>query len=134
MTDEDKDINRDYKPKIHNLKTDQEAFSAVLCGEKTYEIRYNDRNYQAGDILVLKETKFTGVEMKQGSPLEFTGRQCGGVITHVLNGPVYGLQEGWAILSLYLSDVLEFKDFTEAEKRRFHKNIRRIEVGIWNGR
>lgn len=120
--------------RVHDLKTDPEVFSAVLCGEKTYEIRYNDRNYQPGEILVLKETKHTGQAMRQGSPLEYTGRQCAGVITHVLAGPIYGLVEGWAILSFYRASIEQYSDFTDDEKRRFRKIESWVMESADNGR
>ena len=87
---------------FHELKTDSEVFKPVLKNKKTFEIRFNDRNFQVGDFLLLKETQFTGEEMKEGKPLEYTGASCLVKITHILLGPIYGLKEGWAILSIKL--------------------------------
>jgi Domain of unknown function (DUF3850) len=39
----------------HELKTHPQYFQAVLDGKKTFEVRLNDRNYQVGDELLLKE-------------------------------------------------------------------------------
>lgn len=41
--------------KAHELKIGSEFFEAVKDGRKKFEIRKNDRNYQEGDILILKE-------------------------------------------------------------------------------
>ena len=38
---------------MHQLKIDPEYFRAVASGDKTFEIRYNDRGYQKGDIVHL---------------------------------------------------------------------------------
>lgn len=95
----------------HELKTNHEAFEAMIACRKTYEIRKNDRDFQEGDTLTLRETRYTGEEMisyehpnhpgriVKGRPLEYTGRTMGCVVTHVLRGPIYGLAEGWTILS-----------------------------------
>lgn len=40
---------------MHRLKTQLVDFERVAAGEKTFEIRRNDRCYQAGDDLVLRE-------------------------------------------------------------------------------
>ena len=48
------------------LKTDSAVFQATANGHKNWEIRFNDRGYEVGDWLVLKETKYTGAEMKKG--------------------------------------------------------------------
>jgi hypothetical protein len=40
---------------IHSLKCWPEYFQAIKSGKKTFEIRYNDRNYQVGDFLELHE-------------------------------------------------------------------------------
>lgn len=85
---------------VHELKTDSPVFRAVFAGHKTYEIRYNDRDYHRWDILILKETESTRDEMKEGKPLVYTGNVVEVVVTHVLRGPIYGLEERWVILSI----------------------------------
>lgn len=88
----------------HELKTDPEVFQAMIDGSKTYELRKDDRGYQVGDTLTLRETKYAGWQMHNNHPLpncplEYTGRATGRIVTHILRGPIYGLAEGWAILS-----------------------------------
>ena len=83
----------------HELKTDPDLFSAVWCGIKTYDIRFNDRGFMVGDDLLLRETRYTSEQMKAGSPLEYTGREKEKTISHILSGPVLGLQDGWVIFS-----------------------------------
>jgi len=85
--------------KEHELKTDSEVFDADLRGIKNYEIRKDDRGYVVGDTLVLRETRYTGEQMSLGSPLEYTGREIRRSVSHILRGPVYGLMDGWVILS-----------------------------------
>ena len=95
------------------LKTDSAVFQAVLEGKKTFEIRKNDRQFNVGDCLVLRETVYTGSEMKarhnggfpgfmiEGKPLEYTGRSLSVIVSHVLNGPFYdGLSREWCVLSI----------------------------------
>ena len=40
---------------IHRLKIKPEYFQAVINGTKPFEIRYNDRNFQKGDRVILEE-------------------------------------------------------------------------------
>jgi hypothetical protein len=40
---------------IHHLKTWPSYFQAIDRGEKTFEVRRNDRDYQPGDTLILQE-------------------------------------------------------------------------------
>jgi len=43
--------------KIHNLKIEEEYLNAIKNRSKTFEIRYNDRGYQVGDILMFENPK-----------------------------------------------------------------------------
>ena len=90
------DIKENHKE--HVLKTDHVVFQDVLDGNKTFEIRFNDRDYQVGDLVILKETEFTGEQMKSGQPLVYTGREIQKRISYILSG--YGLHEGWVILGI----------------------------------
>lgn len=89
----------DLDRRVHELKTDPEAFAAVLAGRKTHEIRFNDRDFQVGDELVLRETAHSGAEMaaRPEIPLIYTDRTVRRTISHIQTG--YGLADGWCILS-----------------------------------
>jgi uncharacterized protein DUF3850 len=41
--------------KIHELKSWPKFFEKVISGEKTFEIRLNDRDFHVGDFLYLRE-------------------------------------------------------------------------------
>lgn len=43
--------------KTHDLKTHTAPFQAVWERKKNFELRVNDRNYQVGDLLRLREYK-----------------------------------------------------------------------------
>jgi hypothetical protein len=53
---------------IHSLKCIAPFFTDILSGLKTWEIRYNDRDFHVGDILHL-------LEVDQISE-RLTGREC----------------------------------------------------------
>lgn len=38
---------------LHRLKIDEHFFDLVAMGQKPFEIRKNDRNYEIGDYLIL---------------------------------------------------------------------------------
>jgi hypothetical protein len=86
--------------KQHLLKTDPIVYDEVAKYNKKYEIRFNDRNFHNGDQLILLKTLFSGEDMKNGAELIYTGNAMRVRVTHILYGPIYGLQEGWAIMSI----------------------------------
>lgn len=77
---------------IHELKLLKEYFEDVLLGLKTFELRKNDRNYKVGDILVLRE--YDQIEE------DYTGRKVKRVVTYILKGGNYGLDENFVIIGI----------------------------------
>ena len=76
---------------VHELKILPEYFWAVNSGEKNFEIRKNDRNYQKHDILILKEW----------DGKEYTGREVERSVGYVYHGDgSFGLAEGYCVLAL----------------------------------
>jgi hypothetical protein len=88
---------------IHELKTDPLMYQVVWEGRKQFEVRRDDRGYQIGDTLYLRETTHTGSEMRNGAPLVYTGRETSHGVGYILRGPSYGLEKGWAILGFTAS-------------------------------
>jgi len=81
----------------HELKSWPEYFEPIFNNIKRFELRKNDRNFQVGDIIWLREwDKDNG----------YTGRSCKRRVTYMLEGiqdtsqPYWGLDQGYAILSL----------------------------------
>lgn len=76
----------------HDLKVWQEYFGLLVSGIKNYELRKNDRNFKSGDYLVLREFD------KDAN--QYTGNFVHRRIYHVLEGGIFGLEEGFCILSI----------------------------------
>jgi len=76
--------------KIHELKISPKYFEDVDANKKRFELRKDDRNYQVGDFITLKE-------YDNG---EYTGREIKNIpIGYILRDvPEYGLKEGYCIL------------------------------------
>ncbi len=82
----------------HQLKTDPDVFQLTWDDKKPWEVRYNDRDYQVGDTLVLKETQNSGEDMAwDGLPVVYTGRQIISTVTAIVSG--YGLELDWVIMT-----------------------------------
>lgn len=82
---------------IHSLKQHPQHFEKVLAGEKTFEVRENDRGYVVGDLLALNEWD---PEKK-----EYTGRSCLVYVDYLWSGPEY-VREGYVIMSIKPCSVL----------------------------
>lgn len=77
--------------KIHSLKVWPEYFSAVASGEKTFEVRRNDRDFQGGDIVHLNEW--------DPATHRYSGRMLFFTIGYVLREE-FGLQPGYCAFSI----------------------------------
>lgn len=75
----------------HELKTWPAPFQAVIDGKKTYEFRRNDRNFQVGDRLWLREWN--------NETAQYTGRNAVAEVSYITQRS-FGLPEGFAILAL----------------------------------
>ena len=87
--------------KIHELKTIQPYFDRVWIGDKTFEIRKNDRDFQAGDKVILKE--YDSVSKT------YTKKEIIGYITYVLYN-YEALENGYCIFSFKIDDWIDNRD------------------------
>ena len=75
--------------KVHEVKTWPLYFTLADKGIKKFEIRENDRDYKAGDVLISKEFC---PEKK-----EYTGREMRGSIEYVTD---FGQKPGWCVFGV----------------------------------
>ena len=78
--------------KTHELKTWKLYFERVLNSTKTFEIRKNDRDYQAGDIVLLQEYN--------PATDSYSGRELKFQIGYIFNNEDFGIQKGYCVFSL----------------------------------
>jgi hypothetical protein len=68
---------------IHELKTWPRSFQAILDGDKTFEVRFDDRGFQRGDRVLLREwdpdvqcsCRETGTKHSAADCSRYTGRE-----------------------------------------------------------
>jgi ParB family chromosome partitioning protein len=77
--------------KIHKIRLGASFFEEVLSGEKSFELRKNDRGYKKGDILEM-------MEFKDGKN---TGRIVRVLVTYLLDD-FTGLEDGFCIMATRL--------------------------------
>lgn len=79
--------------RVHDLKTWPGAFERVLSGNKTADLRKDDRGFKVGDILKLMEWSPT--------TKEYTGRETSRTITDIAEpNEGFGIPEGYVMLSI----------------------------------
>jgi ParB family chromosome partitioning protein len=78
--------------RIHNLKILNDFADAVVIGDKTFEIRENDRGYQKGDYIKFQAIDKTGLENQH----VINGKLY--LITFVMNG--WGMKNGYVVLGI----------------------------------
>lgn len=86
----------------HELKIYPEYFDAILYHFKRFEVRADDRGFQVGDRIILRE--WDGAE--------YTGRHIKGRITYILPADEFpdGIREGYAVFAF---DVEIFTEGSE---------------------
>lgn len=92
---------------IHNLNIDEKSFERFYSGQKTSEVRFNDRDYQTGDIICFRVIDSGGNAIIKPYDLPIYK------ITHVLDSNLFpqGLQPGYCILSIApLKQIKEGQD------------------------
>ncbi len=99
----------------HDLKIWPEHFRVVMSGEKTVELRKDDRSYAVGDTLVLQEYDPVAAT--------YTGSTCNRIITHIDRGAPW-LSQGYCALSLANQDE-------QAQLMVYQLALRTIALGEW---
>ena len=83
--------------KTHELKIYPKYFEAILDGKKTFEIRKNDRDFQVGDSIVLKEW----------DNIKYSGREIQAIIKYMLDDTFIGLEEGYVAFSFGILKIID---------------------------
>lgn len=82
--------------RTHELKTWPAFFAAIRDGDKTFEVRLNDRGFQRGDVLRLREWRPVTDEGRSG----YTGNDEWRTVTYVLTGKQFGIEDGYCVMGL----------------------------------
>ena len=96
--------------KIHELKIKEEYYKAIIDGEKTFELRKNDRDYQVGDLIQFNDKLFTPKYYFEGATEKYYPLPCETLfkITYVLKDvPEYGLDKDYCILGIKQVEIKE---------------------------
>lgn len=78
----------------HYLKILPEYYRAIEKGEKTFEVRYNDRDFKLYDVLHLQEWLNGG----------YTGREITATVTYLLDDNNF-CKEGYVIMAIKIDCV-----------------------------
>ena len=81
----------------HELKVWPEYFHKLQPGEKTFEVRRDDRGFQKGDVLWLRE-----YDPKQIRG--YTGNATYARIDYILTGGQFGIEPGFVVMALTFDD------------------------------
>lgn len=97
----------------HILKTLPQYFEDVWQGKKKFEVRLNDRGYEVGHFLILKEYNPAVIDN------EYTGRVIKAQVTFLLeNVPELGLQDGYCIMGINPIQTFEQTEVSSNHQQR----------------
>lgn len=77
---------------MHELKTWPQYYYRVFDGQKNFEVRKDDRNFEIGDVLKLREWD---PETK-----DYTGRELFRRVTYILRGGSFGIEKGYVVMGI----------------------------------
>ena len=80
----------------HELKTVPAYFEPLLRGEKTFEVRRDDRGFQKGDTLWLREFTPNARTPQQ----QYSGRWVLATVDWILTGGQMGVEPGYVVMSI----------------------------------
>lgn len=80
--------------RVHNLKCHAVYFDALECGDKTFEIRRDDRGYQTGDTLKLQ--RWDAERNRYTRPKRFLTLR----VVWILRGGQFGIDPGYVAMSV----------------------------------
>jgi hypothetical protein len=81
----------------HELKSWPSQFQAMWTGRKRAEFRRDDRGYEVGDLLDLREW--------DPDPGRYTGFRLTARVTHLVRGPEFEVPRGFVVLSIEVLDA-----------------------------
>ena len=87
--------------RVHHIKILQDYADSIYFGDKTFEVRENDRGYQKGDVVKFKVIDKSGMEQKTH---KISDKQF--EITYVL-GSFAGLTPNYVAFSIKEIDLQE---------------------------
>jgi hypothetical protein len=90
---------------IHELKTWPEYFEFIWIGDKPFEVRKNDRDFQVGDILQLREyVPGNTIQADAFSNADidpyYTGREMDVRVSYILSDGQFGIEEGFVVMGI----------------------------------
>lgn len=122
--------------RIHVLKAWPQYFAGVANKNKPFELRLDDRKYQVGEILLLREWRpelhaYTGQTQTRVITYKLSLKEFEGLATHLQNAPdfcILGLREALCdeedIAEQYLRDN-PFEIHGESSRRELPRNYLR---------
>jgi len=79
----------------HELKVWPSYFFSLASGRKAFEVRRDDRGFQKGDVLWLRE-----FDPKKFSKGEYSGNATYARIDYILTGGQFGIEAGYVVMAL----------------------------------
>lgn len=106
----------------HYLKISPYYINEVIEGNKTFEVRKNDRNFQVGDVIILQEYHNS----------KYLERKISAKITYILDR-FEGVQSGYVVLGIKILenssyDEVKIREQIEVINREIKENVIEVKV------